>query len=167
MRVLFLDIDGVLNSADYMKHRRHIRRPTREAIDAPTVPRLNAITDRSGAAAVISSTWRKMYQLDDLARVLAQHGVTGRVIGATPVLLDPLGPPHKDGFQPCCSKPRAHEIAAWLDAHPEVTSFAVLDDDSGVHALPRISVRVVQTTWQLGLLDEHVERVCSMFADAP
>lgn len=167
MRVLFLDIDGVLNSADYMKHRRHIRRPTRDAIDALTVPRLNAITDRSGAAIVISSTWRKMYQLDDLARVLAQHGVTGRVIGATPVLVDPLGPPHKDGFQPCRSKPRAHEIAAWLDAHPEVTSFAVLDDDPDVLVLPHIAARVVGTAWSDGLLDEHVESVCALFSDTP
>lgn len=161
-RILFLDIDGVLNSTEYASSAR---RPRPHAgiigIDAQAVRHLNAITERTGAAIVVSSTWRLTHTVDELQRVLAAAGATGRVIDRTPSLFEPHGEPHKDGFQPMRRMPRAHEIAAWLDAHPEVTSFVVIDDDFDVLALPQVAERVVWTTWESGLLAEHIEPACA------
>lgn len=167
MKTIFLDIDGVLNSRDYMLNRRHIPRPTQHAIDALTVPRLNAITDRTGAKIVISSSWRlQRYPEHDpgpvwrLRRILSAHGVTGDIIDVTPHLVVPdLTGPCPDS---CRALERGHEIQAWLDEHPEVTTFAILDDDSDMAHLKH---RLVKTSFDTGLLDEHVERVVAMLGE--
>lgn len=156
--VLFLDVDGVLNSRDYMKNRRHITRPTGHAIDAVTVPRLNAVTDRTGAKIVISSSWRLGFELPRLADILKTHGVTGEIVGKTPRLLEEIGK-LDDGSPSCRSRDRGHEIQAWLDEHPEVTAFAIVDDNSD---MAHLKDRLVQTSWETGLLDEHVERLVEM-----
>lgn len=166
MKVIFLDLDGVANSRDYLLHRRHLHRPTPHSIDATTVPRLNAITDRTGAKIVISSSWRLApYPEHDpgpvwrLRRILETHGVTGDIIDVTPSFFERYSDhPEDDTIVGVC-KERGHEIQAWLDEHPEVTAFAILDDrDDMVH----LKHRLVQTSYEFGLLDEHVERVVAM-----
>jgi hypothetical protein len=169
MRVLFLDIDGVLNSAEYMRDRRTRRRPTPHPIDATTVPRLNSITDRTGAAIVVSSTWRLAPEgnyatpTDRMRDILSTHGVTGDVIGCTPYLIHNVG----DGPM-VVQRARGDEIQAWMDCWESfgvelnediVESFAILDDGSDMaHLRPWL----VQTTWDRGLQDEHVERAVSL-----
>jgi hypothetical protein len=162
MRVLFLDIDGVLNSADYLRNRRHVRRPTPHSIDAPTVPRLNAVTDRTGAALVISSTWRLSSGAAQLPYVLRDHGVTGRVVGMTPSLMEETGEVQPCGYRSLRRRERGHEIQAWLDAHPECARFAIVDDNSDMAHLRH---RLVQTTWERGLQDEHVETLCALLGE--
>lgn len=117
-KILFLDLDGVVNSLDWW-HRRGPRRklghdPVYE-IDPRAVARLNEIVDRTGADVVISSAWRKLHSLPDIARYLEQRGFRGRVVGVTPTL--PFSP-------------RGHEIASWLRDHPYVRRFVILDDDA-------------------------------------
>lgn len=160
-RAIFLDIDGVLNSRSYMEHRRHLPRPTPHSIDALTIPRLNAITDRTGAKIVISSTWRLGWNPETdpspvwrLYRILTAHGVTGDIIDVTPSYDDS----ENDG-RIILGRERGHEIQAWLDANPGVESFAILDDDADMVHLKH---RLVQTHFETGLLDEHVERVVVM-----
>ena len=51
------------------------------------------------------------------------------------------------------------EIASWLHGRPEVESFVVLDDDSDMTA---VQDRHVKTSFDGGLLDEHVERAIQM-----
>jgi len=156
-----LDLDGVVNSRDYLENRRHILRPTRHAIDAVTVPRLNAITDRTGAKIVISSTWRLgAYPEHDpgptwrLRRILSAHGVTGEILDVTPYLLE-SHPDYAIGRQ----RERGHEIQAWLNHHSEVSSFVILDDDADMVHLRH---RLVKTNFQTGLLDEHTERAIAL-----
>lgn len=147
LRFIFLDIDGCLNSSDYLLHRRSIRRPTHHNIDAEAVPRLNAITDRTGAVIVISSTWRVGRMAREMGEILRMHGVTGRVIDRTPFR-----------FRGANRGPRGLEIQDWMDAQPEEISaqqIAILDDDSDMEHLID---RLVKTTWEHGLQDEHVER---------
>lgn len=159
MRVLFLDFDGVLNSADYMKHRRTIRRPSGHAIDAPTIPRLNAIIARTGAKVVVSSSWRHGLDAKRLGEILALHGFTGEVIGTTPDCAEPFVLSTHGIVR---ATERGYEIQAWLDLHPEVTCFAIVDDDSD---MVHLAHRHVQTTWAMGMLDEHVERLVALLTD--
>lgn len=114
MKVLFTDIDGVLNSDGYV--RRHggvgvVIDPTRLAL-------LQGLIRETGAVIVLSSSWREHWEPqgggDDVGRQLdelfAAYGLS--IAGKTPK--------RPDG--------REQEIRAWLAAHPEVTHFAVLDD---------------------------------------
>ncbi|HVY65911.1 MAG TPA: HAD domain-containing protein [Gammaproteobacteria bacterium] len=166
MKVLFLDIDGVLNSAEYTRLRRSLPRPSPHSIDALAVPRLNAITDRTGAAIVVSSTWRLQEPPDHdpgpvwrLRRILGAHGVTGEILDVTPWLSEEIPCATPDGRSVLRQLERGHEIQRWLDGRRDVEAFAILDDrDDMVH----LRDRLVQTTWERGLQDEHVERVVTL-----
>lgn len=137
-RVVFLDIDGVLVTVRYAILLRdsgdslysgvdawradRLRNPTPYArFDPQCVGRLNHILHETGAKIVISSSWRGR-GLAALREIFRQEGVTGELIGCTPDL-DQSGLLHP-------YRARGHEIAAWLNPHPAVRCFAVLDDDS-------------------------------------
>jgi len=150
VKVLFLDIDGVLNSTDWYK-----RRPSPNlSIDPDATARLRGLLERTDARVVISSTWRILHTLPRIQAILAANGLgefhAMRIIGATPVIPETsvLGP----------RMGRGKEIAAWLHLVP-VDTFAIVDDDSdmGNHI-----DRLVQTTHEHGLLDSHVERLAEM-----
>lgn len=162
MKLVFLDIDGVLNSAEYMRERRHLQRPSPHSIDAAAVPRLNALTDRTGARIVVSSTWRLTRTVARLAEVLALHGVTGEVVAKTPRLIDhdALGPGRHRAAE------RGREIQRWLDEHNASSvvrvddhDIVILDDNSDMAHLKH---RLVLTTWERGLQDHHVEYACAL-----
>jgi hypothetical protein len=100
---------------------------------------------------VISSAWRVGMKFNLLVDALAKAceispsyfiGVTGR---------SARGPQ------------RGHEIQAWLDAHPEVTTFMILDDDNDMVFTPLLD-SLVQTSWSLGLEPLHVDILTSKFA---
>lgn len=164
MKVLFLDMDGVVNSARYFEvlSKRQYRKARGKAkaagrrdfvqmIDPVTVPLLNAIVERTGAKVVISSSWRIPWTFAEIAAMLERRGFVGDVIDSTPngVLL-PVGVTEYE---------RGHEIQAWLDGRPDIKAFAILDDsDDMAHLLPML----VQTSWARGLESEHVDLVVGL-----
>lgn len=123
MKVIFLDIDGVLNSD------RTIRACPVEGTDADApyrvryllckcdpiaVKLLNKVTRETGAKIVVSSANRIILGFAGCKDILAKMGVEAEIIGITASGL---------GI-------RGDEIADWLDelGHPEVTHYAILDD---------------------------------------
>ncbi len=166
MRVLFLDMDGVVNSARYFEvlSKRQYRKARGKAkaegrerktfvdmIDPDAVPHLNAIVERTGCKVVISSSWRTPWTYAEIESMLRSRGFRGSVIGSTPTKIAASGPPRETQ--------RGTEIQAWLDGYPEVEAFAILDDsDDMAHLLPRL----VLTTWARGLEAEHVESVVAL-----
>lgn len=140
-KVIFLDIDGVLNHVHTQeRHRGCI------GINPVFVARLNEITDRTDAKLVISSTWR-LDGWDEVTDALREAGVTGEIIGMTPRL------PPRETF---VSALRGDEIQAWLDDFGPIDRFVILDDDSDMaHLVPFL----VQTEWMMGLQPKHVEDV--------
>lgn len=152
MKVLFLDIDGVLNSeASFrMEHRRKNVR-TQDALSAVACSNLQYILEQdSSVRIVVSSTWRLLHTLVELQNILNAYGVeAARVIGKTPAVM---------------SRDRAHEIGMWLEDNPNVTKFAVLDDDSDVKALNVIpNSLVMQTSFEDGLLLSQAKKVARFF----
>ncbi len=104
MKVIFLDIDGVLNCKATPNPRNfpYIAEPK-------LVRQFNRLLDRTGAKSVLASTWR----YDPAGRFSAKHwGIP--FVDCTPDM------PHK---------PRRAEILRWLADHPKVTRYAVLDDE--------------------------------------
>jgi len=115
--ILFLDIDGVLNTQSGASHPG-----AREEFSQAAVLALSAILDETGCRIVISSSWREDL-MDRIPVVFEKNGLGGytdRIIGETPVIRE---------VDECIR--RGEEIAAWLDANPRAWSrFVILDDDT-------------------------------------
>jgi hypothetical protein len=142
MRVIFLDIDGVLAP---------IRQWDRYGdLDPACIEVLNEIVARGGADVVVSSTWRYGKTAAELQEMLHAAGFVGRVVGATPT--------GKPGGS------RGDEIAAWLAANP-VSGYVIIDDHGDVGGLRE---HLVQTQPARGLQPADAPRVIEMLAsDGP
>ena len=104
MKIIFLDIDGVLNCSKTPNPRDFPY-----IVDRKLLARFKKLLDRTGAKVVLSSTWR----CDPVGLFAAKH----------------YGVPFMDV---CPDKPknsRRGELLAWLKAHPTVTRYIVLDDE--------------------------------------
>ena len=118
MKIIFLDVDGVLNSEHwYIKnHKRHPERcRTDTAIDPRFVRNLRKIVKRTGAKIVLSATCRGVVRKDRahyLHQILSRYGL--EIYDYTLRL----------------GRERGHEIQDWLDKHKGVTNIVILDDDS-------------------------------------
>ena len=129
MKIIFLDIDGVLNSSEY--RNRMGRKYYSEIIDRSKMPLLKEIVEATDAKIVLSTSWRKFWnqgehQLDSIGQhintVFAEFGLS--VHSKTPVR-ENAG--------------RSAEIAAWLDGKRYVEEYAILDDrDFGWSAEQRV-----------------------------
>lgn len=146
-RVLFLDIDGVLNSRRFFgvssKSARWKAHGAAKAhdpvanIDPVAVAYLNSVVVRTGCKVVVSSAWRYQHTPEEIAGLLRARGFVGEVVGATPKI--------ERGDEVV---PRGDEVAAWLREHPGVESYAIVDDDDDMGALGHY---LVQTTREGGL----------------
>jgi hypothetical protein len=104
LRVIFLDIDGVLNCKKTPNPRNF---PF--VVDKKLLARLKVLLKRTRAKVVLSSTWR----YDPVGIFAAKHG----------------GIPFVDVTPDMPHRPRRDEILAWLSKHPTVKRFVVIDDD--------------------------------------
>lgn len=159
MRVIFLDFDGVLNSTDYFEGMHTDLGPAWQdgedkVLDGVAIERLNRIVERTGAKVVVSSAWRLGRTARRLQRLLAGRGFEGEVIGVTERIW--LDTPDRS------ERERGEEIAEWLGRHPAVELFVILDDDSDMGHLRH---RLVRTSHDHGLLDEHVEQAVAMLGE--
>ena len=104
-RIIFLDIDGVLNRT---KKATHIR------IDADLVDLLRGLVEETGARIVLSTFWRHFTEY--ITYVLTRHGIPAEtVIGRTPGTSDASklsADPADEGNY----ANRAAEIRAWRGA---------------------------------------------------
>jgi hypothetical protein len=104
MKVIFLDIDGVLNC-----NRTQNPRKFPYVVDKKLLSRLNRLLKRTGAKVVLSSSWR----VDPVGILAARH----------------WGVPVFDFAPDLPKKTRRDEVLAWLSAHPKVSRFAIIDDE--------------------------------------
>ena len=150
-KVVFLDIDGVLNSRVFFMEKSAKAGGIWYAkddyivaqFDHEAVTRLNQILEVTDAKIVVSSTWRLNHSVRGLQRIFKAVNIIGEVIGKT----QSLSGDHK--------YPRGYEIAAWIKfGKPE--NYVVLEDD--VIEMDMLEGHVIQTYFQYGLQDEHVEQ---------
>jgi hypothetical protein len=104
MKVIFLDIDGVLNCAKTSNPRK-----LPYIVDKKLLARLKRLLERTGAKVVLSSTWR----YDPAGIFSAKH----------------WGIPFIDVIPDRPKRPRRDEILEWLSKHPRVKRYAVIDDE--------------------------------------
>lgn len=145
MKVIFLDVDGVLNCYEFLSLNR-------EEIDSNKVKLLSEIVNATGAKIVLSSTWIELSDDKDedegyryLVNKLKEYNLT--IFDHTPIL---------DFCRP-------KEISTWLKSHKNCNKFVSLDDDFREWQYEEYGIGncLVSTNfWEKngGIRREHVDR---------
>lgn len=116
---------------------------------------LNKILQATDAKIVISSTWRLSYSIHELDQILTNNGILAKVHGVTPSFnSDSLIVP---------GTRRGVEIAAYLKAHPEITNYVILDDDSDMLIEQKPYFILVSTG--VGLTDRQAQHAIQKLND--
>lgn len=135
MKVIFLDFDGVLNShqsatfwhnkRDQDKWENELYKEWQGSLKEYIAQELcpialsnveELIRNVPEAKVVISSTWRHGETVESLKKIVYPAKlISDAIVDVTPNIR---------------LTPRGNEIQAWLDKHPEVTNFVIIDDDS-------------------------------------
>lgn len=146
MKVLFLDIDGVVNKRENF-NPKGMMGPY--PIDAYCAFLVGRIVLQTGCEVVLSSSWR--HHPDGVKTV------SERVVP----LLDKTGNHKWDGKirhargRDWPHDLRGDEVNDWLAEHPEVERYAILDGDSDFYD----EQPLFQTTFKDGLTDEIAQQV--------
>lgn len=156
MKVIFLDFDGVLNSEMFMNtvmgarmgEAEGVQHSQSEMLDVNAVSRLNRIIDETGALVVISTSWRVMFPMPAIEYWLMGKGFKGAIIGVTPSTAPDKPSSHLN---------RGYEIKTWLTNMGDVVQNYVVLDDCSDPELEAMGHHHVQTGWNDGLQDEHVD----------
>lgn len=165
MKVLFLDIDGVLNSLEWCKAGNGFGYPPGKRMRCSKerlkwcpdmVSRLRRVIETTGAHIVISSSWRG-YGAGAVRKWRAMFRCYGwrnaPVIGETP----DLSAARPSGVYVAVK--RGEEVAAWIKAHPHVVDrFVCLDD--GDDFLP--DQPLVLTHMETGLTEEAARKCAEL-----
>jgi hypothetical protein len=146
MKVLFLDIDGVLNSREWfivnkenvLFHSGLMHRHA-EDLDPQACKLVNQLCTEFSLSIVISSTWRRLHSLSEIQKMFASRGLSAPIIGATPQL--------RSGY-------RGQEVDEWLYDHPGLPHYVILDDDGdfGPHQ------PLVQTNNEYGVCYRDIDK---------
>ena len=111
MKVIFLDVDGVLNKLDS---------PAMLPLSKSKLRLLRHIVSETGARIVLSSSWRLFpHARFKLMRTLRYKGM--RVWKSTPDF---------ETEHPNSPYWRGHEIEAFLKDRPRITKYVILDDNN-------------------------------------
>jgi hypothetical protein len=130
MKVLFLDIDGVVNRVGTRQRYRGFM-----GIDPFLASVVGKIILDTDAAVVLTSTWR---HFQGGREEVDRH--VHKTFDVTPIA--------DTGF-------RGEEVKMWLDRHPEVTRYAIVDDDTDFYS----DQPLFKTNWQTGITDEVAQQV--------
>ena len=129
-KVIFLDIDGVLNTKEW--HSRMTKDAPKDeygyAFDPVAVSNLTHIIDETGAAIVISSSW-KFHGVTKLRKMWEIRRLPGTILDITPntVSDEMLLNANLDEME--LGVCRGNEIKEWLSRHQgEVSNYVIIDD---------------------------------------
>jgi len=158
MKLIFLDIDGVMNNDETFERKKNAKKVT-EIICRESCRRLQTVIDATGAKIVVSSAWRSR-ELEEFSACLFidRH----HFIGRTPWLRrrSHFFVVKGEKCQGWSSERRGTEIATWLANNPdvarEVTRFVILDDEADMEPLME---HLVQTDFMTGLTEERAAEV--------
>lgn len=154
MRIIFLDIDGVLNNAEYYKTKSldsHHKESSH--FDNDNINALNKISESTGAKIVISSAWRMLKTLEEISTLFNKVGINAEVIGSTESLH------YKDTYE---LAPRGLEILKWIKDHHRtlkegLKNYVIIDDENDI--LDIQDKHFFQINDVVGLTDENADAI--------
>lgn len=146
-KVIFLDVDGVLNDdTDFrMIQKVHV---TTTIMCWANMAVFNDLIEDTDAYIVISSTWRNHYDTETMKLLMYAFGFQHmhKIIGST----------HKDGYR---SETRGSQIQKWLDTEGkqfDIASIAIIDDEQEMgHLRPY----TCYTNGKYGLVESDVPSI--------
>lgn len=139
--ILFLDIDGVLNSMNYAETQYLAgNRSSTWGIDPAAVEHLNEIVERSNCQIVISSSWRVLHTMVEIKEYLHKAGFAhvNDVIDYTPQM---------------SSRIRGEEVKKWIDDNSFEGAYCILDDNADFFP----NQPLVRTFTRVGLCHYHID----------
>lgn len=162
MKVIFLDIDGVICSGNHLWTTHSLRaleakqrgielNATNAGLtktcdkfgnlfDPVCVMNLKKLVLATGAKIVISSSWRRS-GLAHMRDIWKFRKLPGDVIDITPQW--------PTRYECDLHESRGYEIKEWLEDHPDVERYIIIDDD--ICVLPEQEPYFIKTTNQFGL----------------
>ena len=153
MKVIFLDIDGVLNSDTYMKKQLDNSSEGIESeIDPATLILLKKAVDTTGAKIILSSSWRIMRKYNELEKFLMKFGIS--LSGKTPYV---------DGK-------RGLEIKQYLSENENIEQYLILDDEIFESFDEELVNHLILTKsdqnyhgFSEGLTEKHIKQIVETF----
>lgn len=152
MKLLFLDIDGVMNS-HHLWHKNKDKPKeahTRwvDQIDPDACRLMERVVKETDCRVIISSTWRRIHPLAAIRGFFLHHGWKAPIVGKTPLLGD---------F-------RGDEIDEYLKQSRRIPdSYVCIDDDSDFHPHQPL----VRTTYAFGLTEELANQAIAILNANP
>lgn len=153
-KIIFLDIDGVLNTC-WWERKMSIDKYG-YAFDPKAVANLKRIVEETGADIVISSSWKCM-GLTQMEEMWNDRNLPGKIIGITPNSVSDELLLHADIDSMELFHIRDEEIKEWLTKHGKrVSNYAIIDDMDNM--LPEQQSHFVQTNPEVGITKEDSEK---------
>ncbi len=161
-RILFLDIDGVLNTKWWYTQmdRNSPRDQYGYAFDPKAVANLKRIVEETGAGIVISSSW-KSFGFSELEEMWTDRGLPGKLIGVTPNSVSDELLLNADIDSIELFHIRGEEIKEWLTKHGKnVSNYAIIDDMDNM--LSEQHSHFVHTNPEVGITEEDAEKAIAI-----
>ena len=145
MKVIFLDIDGVLVTRNSIKYQ-YLNYPDDTSIrfSQKAVKSLNKLIRLTKAKIVISSTWRLFHSLEELQNIFKKQGIKGKIISTTSIERAPV---EED-------IPRGQKITDWLENNSAVKQYVIIDDDVQADCIQFHPYNCVETSYKRGFAPE-------------
>lgn len=128
--IIFVDIDGVLNTWDELKRQTRTTGTNNHSQWSPQACKhLANLCLRFDAEIVVSSSWRHSHPLEQLKAVFRANGIhPSLVIGATPAVdeLEEVWNSDRAYYDTYC---RGHEIEEWILLNNPDCNYLIIDDD--------------------------------------
>lgn len=145
MKIIFLDIDGVLNSTRSLiangGYGSIFDHDSWKELDPVAVKLISHVAKETGSDIVLSSSWRILANKKDIIAFQDFLGVS--IIDVTPQSKDDT---------------RGEEIKQWLEnCKEDIDAFCIVDDDSDM--LPEQEGNFVQTDERIGLTWQNCEDI--------
>lgn len=151
MNIIFLDVDGVLNSDEFRTERYMILKravKAEEFFDPTCLKCLKKIVEETDAKIVVTSS-AMINDMDLLGKKLGEYGIS--VLDKTAHYGDRRGT----------------QIREWLSEHNDVENYIILDDDYFMD-YPGLDDHIVKTSFYSGrgLNESHVQKAIKLLKGA-
>lgn len=147
MKVIFLDVDGVLNSNYSHSISTNEKGWMWDEISDFHLEKLKRIVDETDAKIVLSSSWRVYHPI-----LTGETEITDELLKVLVEKFEKLGLSIYDVTPELRLQIRGNEIMEWINRHSEVSNYVIIDDEYEFRY--EQEPFVVRTTMINGLTDE-------------
>lgn len=150
-KIIFLDVDGVLNYHDHFD--QFLKKglvvlydlPLSDKINKDCIAQVNRVVEATSAKVVLSTSWVDIHGYQETVDALLDAGLVAEVIDQTPRGIE--------------YPTRFHEIQEWIVDHP-TRLFVIFEDDYHMRAFEPMTVR---TDWMgRGFTEQDADKAIAM-----